>query len=141
LDAPVGGSPAHPAVRTLPTSLLIVVAAACARNPTPNAVASPLRSYDIVIPGRDSLSRALSRSFSRAGFTVRDDVRGGGRAAAALVFWRFVDSDGRGGLQAELADTRRGTVLATASIPADTLRADFAARADLLVQGLLHPSP
>jgi hypothetical protein len=120
---------------------VLLLAVACARNPSPNATASPLRAYDIVIRGGDSLSRALSRSFSRAGYTVRDDVRGGGRAAAALVFWHFVDADGRGALQAELADTRRGTVLATASIPADTLLKDLAARADLLVRGLLTPSP
>jgi hypothetical protein len=114
---------------------------ACARNPGPNAPPSPLRAYDIVIPGRDSLSRAISRSFSQAGFTVRDEVRGGGRSAAALVFWRFVDADGRRGLQAELADTRRGTLLATATIPSDTLLTDLAARADLLVRALLTPSP
>ena len=122
-------------------SLVILLGIACARNPSPTATASPLRAYEIVIRGRDSLSQALSRSFSRAGFTVRDDVRGGGRSAAALVFWRFVDQDGRRGLQAELADTRRGTLLATASIPADTLLTDLAARADLLVRGLLTPSP
>ena len=128
-------------MRALAPSLVILLGIACARNPSPNATASPLRAYEIVIRGRDSLSQALSRSFSRAGFTVRDDVRGGGRSAAALVFWRFVDQDGRGGLQAELADTRRGTLLATASIPADTLLTDLAARADLLVRGLLTPSP
>lgn len=128
-------------MRILQGSLVLLLALACARNPSPNATASPLRAYDIIIPGRDSLSRALSQSFSRAGFTVRDDVRGGGRSAAALVFWRFVDAEGRGGLEAELADTRRGRVLATASIPADTLLTDLAARADLLVRGLLTPSP
>ena len=128
-------------MRALAPSLVTLLGIACARNPSPTATASPLRAYEIVIRGRDSLSQALSRSFSRAGFTVRDDVRGGGRSAAALVFWRFVDQAGRRGLQAELADTRRGTLLATASIPADTLLTDLAARADLLVRGLLTPSP
>ena len=128
-------------MKTAPWWLLVLPVLACARNPSPDGAVSPLRGYDIVIRGRDSLSLALSRSFERAGFTVRDDVRGGGRSAAALVFWRFVDPDGRGGLEAELADTRRGTVLATVSIPADTLLKDLSARADLLVRGLLTPSP
>jgi hypothetical protein len=128
-------------VRALAPSLVVLLGAACARNPGPKALPSPLHAYDIVIPGRDSLSRALSRSFERAGFTVRDDVRGGGRSAAALVFWRFVDAGGRGALQAELADTRRGTLLASATIPSDTLLTDLPARADLLVRALLTPSP
>ena len=128
-------------MRTLAPSLVLLLGVACARNPGPSALPSPLRGYDIVITGQDSLSRALSHAFSRAGFTVRDDVRGGGRSAAALVFWRFVDPDGRGALQAELADTRRGTLLASATIPSDTLPTDLPGRADLLVRALLSPSP
>jgi hypothetical protein len=100
-----------------------------------------LTAYDIVIRGRDSLSLALIGAFSRAGFSVRDDVKGGGRQAAALALWRFVDEDGHRALEAQLADTRRGTVLAVTTIPGDTLLADLAARADLIVHGLLSPSP
>lgn len=119
---------------------LALAAAACAGNRKP-ALPSPLHGYDIVIRGRDSLSRALSGAFSRAGFTVRDDVRGGGRAAAALVWWRFVDQEGRGNVEAQLADTRRGAILAVATIPADTLAGDLDARADLLMRALLVRSP
>lgn len=119
----------------------VMVIAACAGNPSPAGPPSALRGYDIVIRGQDSLSRALFGAFARAGFAVRDDVRGGGRSAAALVWWRYVDQDGRGTLEAQLADTRRGNVLAVAAIPADTLAGDLPARAELLVRTLLNPSP
>jgi len=80
-------------------------------------------------------------AFTRAGYTVRDDVRGGGHSAAALVWWKYVDQDGRGTLEAQVADTRRGNVLAVATIPSDTLAGDLAGRAQLLVKALLNPSP
>jgi len=118
----------------------LVLTAACAGNRAAE-VGSPLHGYDIVIRGRDSLSQALWGAFAEAGFTVRNDVRGGGRSAAALVWWRFVDSDGRGTVEAQLADTRRGSVLAVGTIPADTLAGDFKARADLLLRALLTQSP
>jgi len=128
-------------VKACRTSFLLLAVLACGGNPAPAGAPAPLRDYDIVIRGRDSLSLALFGAFARAGFTVRDDVRGGGRKAAALVFWPFVDQNGRRALEAQLADTRRGTLLATAVIPRDTLVADPAARAELLVQALLNPSP
>ena len=121
--------------------MVIGLVFACARNPNPAGPPSPLRGYDIVIRGRDSLSRALQGALARAGFTVRDDVRGGGPIAAALVWWRYVDQEGRGTLEAQVADTRRGHILAVATIPADTLPGDWPARADLLVKALLSPSP
>ena len=120
---------------------VVVLLAACAGNMTPAGPPSPLRGYDIVIRGRDSLSQALHGAFLRAGYTVRDDVRGGGHAAAALVWWKYVDLDGRGTLEAQVADTRRGNVLAVATLPVDTLAGDLPARADLIVRALLSPSP
>ncbi|HKV71990.1 MAG TPA: hypothetical protein VJN62_12125 [Gemmatimonadales bacterium] len=124
------------------TSLLaaLLAVAACAGNRGESGPPSPLRGYDIVIRGRDSLSLALRGAFARAGFTVRDDVRGGGGAAGALVWWRYVDQ-GRGTLEAQVADTRRGQVLAVATIPADTLAGDISASAELLVRALLNPTP
>lgn len=122
-------------------AVVIGLAFACAGNPNPAGPSSPLRGYDIVIRGRDSLSQALEGAFARAGYTVRDDVRGGGRSAAALVWWKYVDQEGRGTLEAQVADTRRGYVLAVATIPADTLPGDWPGRADLLVKALLSPSP
>jgi hypothetical protein len=118
-----------------------MVALACAGNRTQPDTPSPLRGYDIVIRGRDSLSQALQGAFARAGFTVRDDVRGGGHSAAAVVWWKYVDQDGRGTLEAQVADTRRGRVLAVATFPADTLAGDLLARAALLVRALLTPNP
>ena len=117
------------------------LAFACAKNPSPAGPPSPLRGYDIVIRGRDSLSQALQGAFTRAGYTVRDDVRGGGHMAAALIWWKYVDQDGRGTVEAQVADTRRGHVLAAATIPADTLSGNWPARADLLLKALLSPSP
>lgn len=122
-------------------AVALALAFACARNPGPAGPPSPLRGYDIVIRGRDSLSHALQGAFARAGYTVRDDVRGGGHMAAALVWWKYVDQEGRGTLEAQVADTRRGHVLAVATIPADTLPGDWEGRADLLVKALLSPSP
>lgn len=119
----------------------VVLGAACAGNRNPAGSPSPLRGYDIVIRGRDSLSQAMLGAFTRAGYTVRDDVRGGGHSAAALVWWKYVDQDGRGTLEAQVADTRRGNVLAVATIPSDTLAGDLAGRAQLLVKALLNPSP
>ena len=120
--------------------LVFAGGAACAGRAAPEG-AHPLQRYDILVPGRDSLSAAVAQAFSRLGFSVRQDVRGGSRATAALVIWRFVDPGGRSTLEAQLADTRRGTVLATATIPADTLPGDLPARGMLIVQGLLTPSP
>ena len=122
-------------------ALAFGLAFACAKNPSPAGPPSPLRGYDIVIRGRDSLSQALQGAFAHAGYTVRDDVRGGGRMAAAVVWWKYVDQEGRGTLEAQVADTRRGQVLAVATIPADTLPGDWPARAGLLVKALLSPSP
>lgn len=115
--------------------------AACAGHPEPAGPPNPLRGYDIVIRGRDSLSQALGQALARAGYVVRDDVRGGGGKAAALVVFRFVDAEGRANLEAQLADTRRGTVLGSATIPADTLATDLSGRADLLLRGLLTSIP
>jgi hypothetical protein len=120
---------------------LVFLGLACAGNRTQPDTPSPLRGYDIVIRGRDSLSQALQGAFARAGFAVRDDVRGGGHSAAALVWWKYVDQEGRGTLEAQVADTRRGHVLAVATIPADTLAGDLSARAELLVRSLLTPNP
>ena len=124
-----------------PWALAFALAFACAKNPNPAGPPSPLRGYDIVIRGRDSLSQALQGAFARAGYTVRGDVRGGGHMAAALVWWKYVDQEGRGTLEAQVADTRLGHVLVVATIPADTLPGDWSARADLLVKALLSPSP
>lgn len=120
--------------------VLLAGGAACAGHAPPEG-AGPLARYDILVPGRDSLSGAIAAVFSRMGFVVRDEVRGGGRPTAALVFWRYTDPAGRGALEAELADTRRGTVLATTTVPGDTLRGDLPARALLIVRGLVTPSP
>lgn len=121
--------------------MAVALAAACAGNRSPAGPPSSLRGYDIIIRGRDSLSQALGSAFARAGYTVRSDVRGGGRSAAALVWWKYVDQDGRGTLEAQVVDTRRGQVLAVAVLPADTLAADLPRRADLIVRTLLSPSP
>ena len=101
---------------------------------------APLRRYEVLVPGQDSLSRAVAAAFQGRGFSVRDRIRGGSRPTAAYVAFRFSDP-GAGKLQLmiQLADTRRGTVLAAATIPADTLAGDLPGRAALIVGSLLAP--
>lgn len=107
--------------------------AACAGHAV--RVPDNVRGYEIVVEGRDSLSRAFARALTDAGMKVRAAPRGGTRPAAALV--HFVFREGRESaplLYARLSDTRTGRVVAAAEQPLDSTVA-------ALVRLLLTPTP
>lgn len=111
---------------------------ACASAPRAPA---HLRGYEVVVPKRDTLSRALATEFERAGLRVRRDPRGGAKAPAALVHYEFREpgADGRPWLYARLFHARSSALLAAARLPADSLPPEGQARARLLVAALLTP--
>jgi hypothetical protein len=111
---------------------------ACASAPRAPA---HLRDYEVLVPERDTLSRALATEFERAGLQVRRDPRGGAKAPAVLVHYEFREpgAAGRRWLYARLFHARSSAVLAAARLPADGLPPEGLARARLLVAALLTP--
>jgi len=96
--------------------------------------APPLRGYRVLIETHDSLSDYLARALSRKGFTVRRRVRGGSPPTAALVTFIFheLDEPPTLWLNARLADTRSGAIVAAVSAPIDSLGRGAATRAQSL---------
>lgn len=87
-------------------------------------VPDDVRGYEIVVPGRDTVSRAFARALALEGFRVRRAVRGGNRPAAVLV--HFVFSEQRGAppvLYGRLSDTRTGVIVAAAEVGLDSTKA------------------
>lgn len=111
---------------------------ACASAPRAPA---NLRDYEVVVPDRDTLGRALATELERAGLRVRRDARGGAKAPAALVYYEFREPgpEGRRWLYARLFHTRSSALLAAARLPAEALPPEGQARARLLVAALLTP--
>ncbi len=99
---------------------------------------SALRGYDILITRRDSLGRELAQGLKRRGFTVRQHVRGGGRATAYLFAFTFRETDPPAltWLHVRLADTRTGVVVAAVSAPVDSLGSGPADQARAIVDSL-----
>ena len=101
---------------------------------------SALRGYEILITRHDSLGRELAQGLARRGFTVRDRVRGGGRATAYLFAFTFCETDppaaGVTWLHVRLADTRTGAIVAAVSLPLDSLAAPLAGYAGAIVDSL-----
>lgn len=76
--------------------------------------------YELLVPGSDSMSRALATALSREGFRVRTLVRGGNRPTAVLVHFVFREGPGdQPVLYGRLADTRTGRVVASAAVHLD----------------------
>ena len=87
-------------------------------------VPDDVSGYEIVVTGRDSVSRAFARELAGQGFHVRSKVRGGTRPAAVLVHFVFREDAGSTPvLYGRLSDTRSGRIIAAAEIPLDTTRA------------------
>ena len=112
--------------------------AACASTPR---APTNLRDYEVIVPGRDTLSRALATELERAGLRVRRDPRGGAKAPAALVSYEFREAgpDGRRWLYGRLFHARSSALLAAARLPVESLPPDGQARARLLVAALMSP--
>jgi hypothetical protein len=113
--------------------------AACASAPRAPA---NVRDYEVVVPARDTLSRALATELERAGLRVRRDARGGAKAPAVLVCYEFREpgAEGRRWVYARLFHARSSALLAAARLPVDSLPPQAEARARLLVAALLSPA-
>jgi len=110
-------------------------------------VAGQLKAYEILVPGRDSVSARVADAFGRRGFRVRAAVRGGSRPTLAYVgFWFSEPGQGEGAGQralyyARLADTRTGRIVAAAAVALDSLGSNLKSRVDSLVTLLTAPLP
>ena len=139
---PVAGRPV--AVLQLAVLATASVVGACASSGS-YRVAGQLKAYEILVPGRDSLSAGVAEAFARRGFRVRAAVRGGSRPTLAYVaFWFSEPGQGEGpGLRplyyARLADTRTGGILAAATVSLDSLGSNLKSRVDSLVTLLTAP--
>ena len=96
------------------------------------------RGYEILVTRTDSLGSGVADGLSRRGFTVRRRVRGGSRPTAYLLLFTFRETEPPGltWLEARLADTRTGAIVAAAAVPLDSLGPSAAERARILVDSL-----
>jgi hypothetical protein len=103
---------------------------------------SALRAYEVLVPGRDTLSDALARALSEARLRVRRAVRGGSRATAVLVHQVFREpgAGGRGYLHGRLYDTRTSVIVAAATLSLDSVGVARRERAEALVRALRVPA-
>lgn len=132
----MGGRAPHHALTWTRVALVgLAVACGAARLPAP----ASLKGYDVVIPGDDTLSRALAQAFSETELRVRRGVKGGGRSAVVLIhhIFREPGPDGKPWLLGRLADTRSSVILAAATLPLDSLGTSGQARAQALTRALL----
>ena len=136
-----GGAPgdAMRLQRGLVTSCLL--AGACASSGS-YRVAGQLKAYEILVPGRDSISAQVADAFRQRGFRVRAAVRGGSRPTLAYVAFWFSEPGAAAPLYyARLADTRTGGILAAATVALDSLGSTLRPRVDSLVSLLTAPLP
>ncbi|HTI04819.1 MAG TPA: hypothetical protein VL549_05855 [Gemmatimonadales bacterium] len=121
-------------------AVLSILLVACATSRIP----AHLRGYDIVVEPKDEQSKALAGAMREYGFRVREHVRGGSRPTAVLIHFAFREPRGDPGqpvwLYLRLADTRSGVIVATASIPLDSVGSSPRARAEAAVRALA-PAP
>ena len=107
-------------------------------------VAGQLKAYEILVPGRDSVSARVADAFGRRGFRVRATMHGGSRPTLAYVaFWFSEPGEGgeRARYYARLADTRTGGILSAATVSLDSLGLTLRSRVDSLVSLLTAPLP
>ncbi len=107
-------------------------------------VAGQLKAYEILVPGRDSVSARVADAFGRRGFRVRATMHGGSRPTLAYVaFWFSEPGEGgeRARYHARLADTRTGGILSAATVSLDSLGLTLRSRVDSLVSLLTAPLP
>ena len=130
-----GRAPHHPLSWTRVALVGLALACGAVRLPAP----ASLKGYDVVIPGDDTLSRALAEALGETELRVRREVKGGGRPAVVLIHLVFREpgSDGQQWLLGRLADTRSSVILAAATLPLDSLGTSGQARAQALTRALL----
>lgn len=140
----MGGSAADHSVRRI-AGIACLLTAGCffgGGRTTP-----PLRGYRVLIETRDSLSDFLAHALSRKGFKVRRHVSGGSPPTAALVTFTFREPGDPPEiwLNARLADTRTGALVAAVSAPLDSLGPTAGVRAESIADSfaarLKHREP
>ena len=109
------------------------VLSACASSGS-YRVAGQLKAYEILVPGRDSISTQVAEAFGRRGFRVRATVRGGSRPTLAYVGFWFSEPG-----QGEQRPT--GGIVAAAAVTLDSLGSSLKFRVDSLVTLLTAPLP
>jgi len=102
-----------------------------------------VRSYDILVTRKDSLSREIGRGLKRRGYSVRSAVKGGGAPTVYLLWFtqREPEPDAPTWLYIRLADTRTGAIVAAVSAPRDSLGSTVEARARAIVDSLTRRPP
>jgi hypothetical protein len=115
----------------------LVLICACAASRVPGA----LRGYDIVVEPKDLQSLEFADVMRHYGFHVRNNVRGGSRPTAALIYFLYSDPgpEQPTWLHVRLADTRSGAILGAGSVQLDSTVASTRARAIAAVNSLLAP--
>jgi len=108
-------------------------AAACSSS-TP----APVSGYRILIESHDSLPEHLARALEKRGFDVRRQMSGGSRPTVVLVTFTFYSDHAPRGrwFAARLADTRTGAVVASFSVPLDSLSATLEHQANQIADSL-----
>ena len=122
----------------------LALSLACASNRIPE----PIRGYDVVIEGNDSLSLELGRALREYGISVHPAVRGGSGPTAALIFFTFrlPEQAEPTWLHLRLADTRTGVIIRAGSIQLDSTVRTLRSRASAGIAALMAgdstlPSP
>ena len=102
-----------------------------------------VRSYDILVTRKDSLSREIGKGLKRRGYSVRSAVKGGSAPAAYLLWFtqRETEPGAATWLYIRLADTRTGAIVAAVSAPRDSLGGTVEARARAIVDSLTRRPP
>ena len=122
-----------------PAVVACILVVGCGANRVPPA----LRGYDILVPGQDSQSVALSRAMRDVGYHVRGAVKGGSRPTAAVVHFLFAEPgpDQPTWFHLRLADTRSGVIVGVASVQLDSALSTPHARAVAAVARIAPPEP
>jgi hypothetical protein len=118
-------------------ALLAGIVVACGSATGYQAPQSPLE-YTFLVLERDSLSLGVEGALAADGLRVRDQYRGGERAAAAVMLYPFDDR-----LDVRVVDTRSGRVLIELVVDPRDLPADSLGAGEVLggivVQAIRRP--
>jgi len=103
--------------------LTAVFSAAVLPTACSSSTPAPVSGYRILIESHDSLPEHLAKTLEQRGFDVRRQVSGGTRPTAALITFVYQSNQAPHGrwFAARLADTRTGAVVASVSVPLDSL--------------------
>jgi len=113
--------------------VLAVLACGCALG---GRSGSSLKGYRLLVESRDSLSNALADALKAKGFSVKRKVAGGSPPTAAVVTFTYHDSTVTQ-LAVWLADTRTGAIVASVTVPLDSLDETAAGQARVVADSVV----